>query len=348
MEHHTKAGEMMFKNQLNPTRLILIGIWALLLIVGCQATNDEANKPVTVTQIISNEQEVASPDAMTITPTHLITQTATSTLIPIPSPTSSPTLQPGPTPLSTETVTPTPWPTLPPDEAANKVMSLLADNQNPDCLLPCWWGATPGQTHWQDIEPFLNSFAIKIDEVSIGASVKIPLPEPIALPSFGYYVSYGWNDSGVIDEIYVDSMNIPGYDPKMIVTLYGIPDEVWLKTFSELLPGEVLPFQLIVIYQEQGISFRYYVDATRTGETVTACFAPGIEVKRPDLFPASPTIYVWEPGQYKTIDEIANIPQETYFPLEEKTDLTPETLYEKFTNPSEQPCIDTPADLWRY
>ena len=339
---------MVFKNQLNPTRLILVGIWLLLLIVGCQPIISENDEEMITTTALSNEQAAVSPAVTTITPTRLIAQTATSTWTPIPLPTSSPTLQPSPTPLPTETVTPTPWPTLPPDEAANMVMSLLADNQNPDCLLPCWWGATPGQTHWQDIEPFLNSFAIKIDEASIGASVKIPLPEPVALPGFGYYVSYGWNNSGVVDEVYVDSMNIPGYDAKTMMTLYGVPDEVWLKTFPQILPGEVLPFQLIVVYQEQGISFRYYVNASTDGETVTACFEPGVvELERPELFPVGPRIYVWEPGQYKTIDEIANIPEETYFPLEEKSDLTPETLYEKFTNPSEQPCIDTPADLWR-
>jgi hypothetical protein len=50
----------------------------------------------------------------------------------------------------------------------------------------------------------------------------------------------------------------------------------------------------------------------------------------------------------KTIDEVANTPDEIYFPLEEKTDLTPQTFYEKFTNPNESPCIDTPSDLWKY
>lgn len=342
----------MFKNQLNPTKLILIGIWSLLLVVGCQPTTDEANKPVSVTQIISNEQVAASPDTMIITPTHLIAQTTTLISTPIPSPTGSPTPQPGPTPLPTETVIPTPWPTLPPGEVANKVIALLADNQNPDCLLPCWWGATPGQARWQDIEPFLNSLAREIhyssSGTSFGAEIILPLPESVAvLNSSEYRAFYGWGESGVIHGIAVDSINISGYDPKTMMALYGDPDEVWLKTFSELLPGEVLPFQLIIVYQQKGISFRYYVDATVNGDMVTACFEPGVvELERPDLFPAGPRIYLWEPGQYKTIDEIANIPQETYFPLEEKTDLTPETLYEKFTNPNEQPCIDTPADLW--
>lgn len=82
---------------------------------------------------------------------------------------------------------------------------------------------------------------------------------------------------------------------------------------------------------------------------VTACFEQGyIEEKRPDIFPASPRIYSWEAGITKTIKEIAFIPEEHYFPLESKTELTPQTLFDKFMNPDEQPCIDTPSDLWEF
>lgn len=278
-------------------------------------------------------------------------QTSTATPSLTPTPTSTPTLTPLPTETATPMATFTPWPTVPPDEVTDKVMALLADNQNPNCLLPCWWGATPGQTYWQDVEPFLDSLAAEIhyrsSETAVGAEVMLPLPESVAgITSDKYHAFYSWDESGVIQRISVATINISGYDAQTMVTFYGVPDEVWMKTFSELLPGEVLPFQLILVYQEEGISFRYYLDATRTGETVIACFAPGVEVERPDLYPASPRIYVWIPGQNKTIDEIANIPDERYYRLEEKTDLTPQTLYERFSNPDELPCIETPADLW--
>jgi len=335
----------MFKNQVTLEKAILCGFCLFLLLVGCQLTVGQNNEAVPTSETISNKQEMVLPTAMTLTPTRSIL-TATATRTPFPAPTISPTPQPSPTSLPMKTETSTPWPTLSPDEAANKVLSLLVENQNPDCLLPCWWGATPEQTAWQDIEPFLRTFAIKTRTTPLGASVTLPSPESIAVPGFDYNVVYVWNEFGVIQEIAVDPINIAGYDPQTMMSFYGIPDEVWVKTFSELLPGEVLPFRLILVYQEQGISFRYYVDAVRTGATVTACFEPGIEMDRPDLFPAGPQIYLWEPGQHKTIDEIVNIPDETYFPLEEKTSLTPETLYEKFTDPNQSPCIDTPADLW--
>jgi hypothetical protein len=303
------------------------------------------------------ETAVLPPTPTVPSPTSVPTETATRTPSPTRppeetaiSPTSTP-IPPTQVPTSTPTATDTPiaLPTLPPDEAVAKVLSLLQDNQNPDCLLPCWWGATLGQTNWHDIEPFLRSVAINISERSKGAEVKMPIPELVDLYYPYFHVFYGWNESQIIDGIYVDSMNIPGYDPKTMMTLYGAPDEVWMKTFGDILPGDVLPFQLIIIYQNQGISFRYYVDASRIEDMVTVCFEPGIvETERPDLFPVSPRIWLWEPGLPKTIDEVVNTPDEFYFPLEEKTDLTPQTFYEKFTNPNESPCIDTPSDFWDY
>ncbi len=261
-----------------------LGFIVIVLLVSCQF-----NTETTPTKILEQTQVETSSEVVpvitpsttsvmkTIAPFSTLT-TPTSTII-ISNPKPLQTLSP------TETGTPTPWPTLLPDEAAKRVVTLLDANQNSDCLLPCWWGATPGQTQWQDIEPFLKSFAL-VTKSPKGATVKIPLPEPIAVPNFDYYISYGLDESGIIRQIAVKSMNIRGYDPKTMLSLYGIPDEVWLKTFSEILPGGVLPFQLIIIYQEQGISFHYHIDASRSGEFVTACFEPGVvETERPDIFP---------------------------------------------------------------
>jgi hypothetical protein len=342
----------MFSIRSELVRATVLSIWMFLLVVGCQPViNDDVGTEF-VTEAHVTEQAGSSLNTRSLTPVHAISQTVTSTVTSIPPPTASSTPWPTPTLLPTETVMPTPWPTLPADEAVNRVLSLLADNQNPDCLLPCWWGATPGQTRWQDIEPFLRSFAQEIhyssSETSFGAEVHLPLPNSVPVTNLSEFRTfYGWKESGVIYGISIDSINISGFDPVTMMSLYGIPDEVWIKTL-DAPREEVLPFQLIIVYQQQGISFRYYANASTDGETITACFEPGfVELEYPDLFPAGPRIYLWEPGQHKTIDEIANIPREIYFPLAEKTDLTPQTLYEKFTSSDEQPCIDTPADSWR-
>jgi hypothetical protein len=227
-------------------------------------------------------------------------------------------------------------------------MSLLADNQNPDCLFPCWWGVTPGQTRWSDMLSYLQSFSLQTYEYPQDSLYVITYAIPSSISYLEeLHIGYTYNESDIVTSIDIPSINIEGYDAKTMVTLYGIPNEVWLTTIAEPREG-VLPFQLIIVYQQQGISFRYYMNATKSGDTITACFEAGvIEEERPDLFPIGPRIFVWEPGQTKTIQEISPIPLERYFSLESKTDLTPQTLYEKFTNPDELPCIDTPADLWK-
>lgn len=332
----------MFIIRLRFVKAIGLSIWLFLLVVGCRpVTNDRIDVGL-ATKVQVTEEARSSLNAASPTATHSISQAVTSTVTSTPSPTSSLTLLPA------ETVTPTPWPTLPPDEAVNKVLSLLADNQNPDCLLPCWWGATPGQTRWWDIQPYLQSFSLQTYAYPQDSLYVIAFPIPSNISDLEeFHVGYTVNELDIIATIGIPRLNIVGYDPPTMMTIHGVPDEVWIKTL-DAPREEVLPFQLIIVYQQQGISFRYYVNASTDGETVSACFEPGVvELEYPDLFPAGPRIYLWEPGQYKTIDEIANIPWEIYFPLAEKTDLTPQTLYEKFTNPDEQPCIDTPADLWR-
>lgn len=319
--------------------------------LGCQTNSNESDLIVVATNDSVVEQRDIMLTVTTVSPTSPESQIVAPTLILTPTSTKSPIMQLTMIPLPTETVTPEPWPTLPPDEAAEKVLALLTNNQNSDCLLPCWWGATPGQTHWEDIAPFMSSLAevdISSSGTSFGATITMPLQESVVGATSGEsYVFYGWDESGVIHGIVVDPINISGYDAKTMVSFYGVPDEVWLKTIDTIREG-VLPFHLIIVYQEKGISFHYYLDATIVKQTITACFEPGfVEMNRPDLFPASPRIYVWEPGPFKSIDEISLIPMEVYFPLETKTDLTPELLFERFTNPNEQPCIETSADLWK-
>jgi len=91
-------------------------------------------------------------------------ETQTSTPLPAsatPTPSLTPTLTPTPTststPTPTATPTLTPLPTLPLQDAKNLVQELFETNRG--CLLPCWWGITPGQTTWGEARQFLEQFA---------------------------------------------------------------------------------------------------------------------------------------------------------------------------------------------
>jgi hypothetical protein len=265
--------------------------------------------------------------------------------------TAEPTLPeptPSHTPSPTETATPTPRPTPPPGEEVNHVLALLHDNQNPDCLLPCWWGAVPGQTYWPEISRYIYSFAQKVEsfpEQSVFVAM-FSVPENIDYRG-KLNIGYRLNTSRIVTSISVASINIAGYDPRTMMTLYGVPDEVWLLTLDYYISDNLLPFKLIIVYQEKGISFNYYVNASVSDGIVTRCFEPGVvETERLDFFAAGPEMYLWEPGQHKAINEITRVPEAIYLPLEETTDLTPQTFYEKFTDLNQSPCIDTPASSW--
>lgn len=344
----------MFNVRVNPSKILILYFWMFLLFIGCQSEINENNGISFVTETTTTT--LSGNSTTTAIPTRPILQSVTITWAPTLVSSNLPTLEPTPTPWPTKTVIPTPWPTktmiptpwptLSQNEAIEKILSLLEDNQNPNCLLPCWWGIIPGQTSWWDVQGYLQSFSLQIYQFPLDSLYEVVFPVPDNVNYMGEFgTGYVLNESDIVIVIGVSALNISGYDPVTMMALYGVPDEVWLHATGST-PTGVLPFQLIMVYQERGISFRYYVEATTDGEVITACFAPGVEVERPELFPAGPRIYLWVPGEYKTIEEISPIPWETYFPLESKTDLTVQSLYDRFMNPDEPPCIDTPVNLW--
>ena len=335
-------------------KMIVISITLSLAMVGCQPSIIQDTNSLTPTQAVDETQTVSALATKPVETSEILAQQSAPTPMPSSTLTSTPILTNTPVPTATTTVilSPTatnspPLSTLSPEEATNQVMALLEDSRNPECLLPCWWGATPGITYWQEIEPFLRTFSSVDRSSSNGISIKLPLAEEISRPGFEYNQVYTWDELGKITSITVDSINIAGYDAKTMVSLYGLPDEIWIRTMSSPREG-VLPFQLVITYQQMGFSLYYYVDAAINDSVVTSCFEPGfVEVENPNLFPAGPRIYAWEAGEDKSIEEVVREPLATFFLLQDKTDLTPETLHAKFTNPDEQPCIDTPAELWR-
>lgn len=173
----------MLNTQLSLARIILIGISLLLLVVGCQSVVHKDDEGVIVTETTSNAQAATMQDATSLIPTSPIAQSETSTWTPILSPSGPAIPQATPTSVPIETVMPTLWPTLSPDEAVSKVLSFLANNQNPDCLLPCWWGAVPSETQWWSIQPYLQSFSLQTypypqDSLYV---VAFPIPSSVSL-----------------------------------------------------------------------------------------------------------------------------------------------------------------------
>jgi hypothetical protein len=148
--------------------------WCLWVLFACQPTNISKStliaEPITPTQII-------------ISPTSKIVEMST------PMPTFSPEV------VATNTSTPiptqTPLPPLSPEEALATVTTLYETNR--DCLLPCWWGFTPGQTNWITAREFLSPIADAIFEPSEPAENPTWNVVEIHLPNTFYNTSSSTN-----------------------------------------------------------------------------------------------------------------------------------------------------------
>jgi len=157
----------------------------------------------------------------------------------------------------TLTLTSTIPPTLTAGERQIAVSELLTTNSG--CLLPCWWGITPGKTSWVEARHFLDSFMIYIAEQGSSElfyeSVEVPLPAPY---SNATYMAHTYLvKSGVVDSIEIYNFNLAPnyYFPKFLET-YGQPAEVWIRTFSQEEMG-IQPFLIDLFYPGKGILVEY-------------------------------------------------------------------------------------------
>jgi hypothetical protein len=130
--------------------------------------------------------------------------------------------------------------------------------------------------------------------------------------------------------------------PQFLAT-YGQPSQVLLKAFSDAPEGDkLLPFHLLLYYPQRGIMVRYIDLAEKRGEMLRLCLRqPGV------------AMWLWSPERTVTIEEIAamrlGFPEnelQFFRPLEAATGLSIEQFYQTFSQPANETCLETPADMW--
>jgi len=212
------------------------------------------------------------------------------------------------------------------------------------CTLPCWWGIIPGQSVWNDVYPFLSQYDSDIHTTGnvqsvLYAYVRIPIPEEFSKVGeirINVTVSNGMVSDLAIIEI------IGFYDLPSVLSLLGQPNEIYIHTYSSYL-GIDPPLDVLLLYKDQGILALYpsseedIIDDT----IIRGCFS------------TSPILYLWASGNPKTFREAVDTFGLDYYkwdkpimPLEEATGMTVETFYETYRDPANDPCIETPRDLW--
>lgn len=323
--------------------VIAVGIFCLSQIAACGGSPTPA-PVVERSDLAPTETEVPSRAAATdivepaiLTPATLVQDAYTAT--PIAS-TPRPTATRRPTP----TVTPTPLPTIPPEQIPT-ILAELGQNGG-DCVLPCWWGMTPGTSHWTEFEPFLES----LTEIS---QERRDNPEAV------YFIvdanlrqeDLSVVDSGVVSVVdgVVNSIMTGGSSdvaqlrlPEFLAT-NGMPDEVWLNTYSGPYEGGILPFRLYLIYS-RGIIARFELaDVPTSDDNVVGCYGP-------EAFYYILLLLV-SPDQQISFQQALLSgtfldPSQTYLPLEEATNLNIDTFYNEFRLGEWIPCIETPREVW--
>lgn len=269
----------------------------------------------------------------------------------------SPTSTTFPTALPTETLMPTPTarptkesnvalPTLSPLDAANTLLGLLQSNA--DCELPCWWGATPGQTKWNQIARFLRTLDAQLYEPHpTFHEVFLPhTPSELEIQDpLGFHLFY-FTENETIRSISIENAEVSNYFLASILTDYGAPEEVLIETMPRPRQNS-LPFRLVMIYWERGIAVKLTVEAEQINETIVACFsATGHQ---------NPSLYLW-PGEGNPLSTTPEFLEQTglsaggegdyYRALSDVTGFDIDSFYATYREPSENACLETPTELW--
>ncbi len=306
--------------------------WCLWVLIACQPTNISQSN--STTESITLPQEVSSPTSKVVE-TPMLTPTVTTEVI-IPS-TSMPISTQTSLPMATATISP--LPPLSPEEVLATVTMLYETNL--DCMLPCWWGFTPGQTDWLTAKKFLSPIADAIFEPSEPAEnpnwnvVEIHLPNT-------FYKTRVMIHNYLIEEDIIQAFEVmvsepsPLFTPVSILNIYGIPEEIYLRSGQ----GETY-YLLTFFYPQFGFWITYYVDGgTNENGFINACFQEGF-----------PQLTIWSPERELSYTETYALFRregngEYQLPLEVATGMDVSTFYETFSNPDVPICLETPTDIW--
>jgi hypothetical protein len=211
------------------------------------------------------------------------------------------------------------------------------------CQLPCWWGITPGSTNWDEAELFLRQFDQPIDLTRTAAGnpyAHIGIPVSRDLSSLGLIgIELSVRD-GKVDQIFVGDLDWSGFQLADLLKTLGPPGEVWIST-TNWKGSNIIPFFLVLYYPERGLLARYADLVSVEGSKITGCLRFGLD------------LYLWSPDRMEAFQEAslklqAGLDPAGYRPLSEVTAFDVQRFYERYSNPNQAPCIETPARFWPY
>jgi hypothetical protein len=304
---------------------------------GSDSLINRTNPPVnTLAETGTGEKTPGTSPIMTlsIVPYSSLTYTPTPT---IPTFTQIPTI----------TLTPIPVPTLNKEKANQVVRELLKNNGG--CILPCWFGVTPGVTPWTEARKIFESFSTIDDSGDLETRVKGNLRH-IASHGIGFKIpgeEREWGallieQDGIIVFIHVDAITAKrsGFVLSKLLSDYGKPNQIKIWTTIHV-PGNELPFRLVLYYEELHIFVDYRLEGRKVDESI--CIDPKNE---------GPILFLWaNDSQYEVFN--GEFPDWWFFSgekppikIDQVTDLTLDSFYQKFKDPKASESLCSEINKW--
>lgn len=219
------------------------------------------------------------------------------------------------------------------------------------CKLPCFLDIIPGRDEWDSAQSHLTSLRPKITSFH---SEDWPnyqfiqdayfLTYPIGVKS-SYFVlsntiqaiSFGGPDK------FVEFAEI--YSPQQIFFEYGIPDEIWVYSYTPVMAIDV-------VYFSKGIRIRYSLEEEYDKRTdkVVGC----LETFDKKAFDFGFSVDLWNPLQVMTFNDLGqhvlfkfNDPS-NYHLLQDVTNFSVKNLYDQVLKQGNSVCIETKRSSWKY
>ena len=180
-----------------------------------------------------------------------------------------PTATPRPTrtPTSIPAETPTPFPTLEPEEKLDFILEMLETNGG--CQLPCWWGVTPGETRWEQVEESFTERGVILGQ---RGWLDLDYLDPEVGYRFQTLDVRFQQEAGLVRSISIEtdyhyllaqqdfSWVWQRYTLESILSRYGVPSQVYLdlvRYAGDWSPGLRQYYDLWIVYDSLGIAVRY-------------------------------------------------------------------------------------------
>jgi hypothetical protein len=250
----------------------------------------------------------------------------------------------------------------PTPENITKIDHLNELVNDPECLLPCWWGLTLGESDEEGVADMLNTYfdedwSTRIDDldeikhkVFYGSFLTLPRTEETVflIQEYGIFGTAFWlreNENRLVAGhlvIHFPEMHYIDWNPYLARTFlgqYGAPDEVQLVIYNLdiLHPAQS---SLFLRYHDLGLYVEYVLWTPYNGENVNICNSVSavnlisIWVETPEMeFPTALKLARWDRIRFG---------QDYQTHIEDISGLTTEEFTELFSQ--EDACFDIPIE----